>query len=135
MLNEGRLIHRTDRAYPLALLVGEESYELIERTLESVRGQLKVLQETVMDVPDPTDDSKTIHMNIVLRLLADGKWQRLCHGMIVFSASRGKNACNCLLCPPCHAQQRADVNTYWHTYNDRFNNERLGVYGSKTKGC
>jgi hypothetical protein len=58
VLNEGRLIHRTDRAYPLALLVGEESYELIERTLESVRGQLKVLQETVMDVPDPTDDSK-----------------------------------------------------------------------------
>lgn len=69
-----------------------------------------------------------MHVNIVLHLLADGEWQKICHGMISFATSKGKNACNCLMCPA-HASQRADVEKYWHRYPDRFDNEHIGIFG------
>jgi hypothetical protein len=128
VLNEGRMIHRADRAYLLALVKGDESHAMCKSTLGPVRKQLKELQASGINISDPSNPGETMHVNIVLHLLADGKWQAICHGMTSFATTRGKNARNCLFCP-CHASKRADVEVYWHTYPDRFSNDRIGSFG------
>lgn len=124
IINEGRVIHRSDRCYLLALCEGDESYDLIKTTLKGLRAELEALQRNGLTIEKP--DGTEIFIQVHLHLLADGKFQKLAYGMVGFHL----RDCNCLWCE-CHADDRAEVFVRHATDPNRFDNSRVGSGGRR----
>lgn len=129
IINEGRLMHRSDRCYLIAFARGKESYSMMQTQLKDMRMALKLLQEKGIDLDDPEDPgNKKIHVNVVQHLLADGKMMKLCSGMQEFYGP-GWSCLKCL----CPNNKRADVRKKWREYPNRWDNSKIGTKGRKKK--
>lgn len=120
LLNEGRTMFREDRQYLLAMMKGDEDYDLLKRCLKTMLKALEKLQETGLEV-----DGK--HYDVQLHSTGDAKWQKILHGMVNFNL----NDHNCLFCF-CHAEDRDQLDVMWETETDRFSGP-LGEWGRQKK--
>jgi hypothetical protein len=128
LLNEGRLMHRDDRSYTLALIRGGESYEMLRDVVKHLREKLKLLQQHGMRILNPdAEGEEYLTLNVRLHLLSDAKWEKIYSGMQEFSQA-GHNCLRCF----CHSSERAKVFKRWHTEPNRFNGP-LGVLGRKKR--
>lgn len=126
LINEGRLMHRQDRAYLLALLVGQENYDLVAESCKKLFQQLNELQQGGLMIEKPDGTSYTA--SVFLHSIGDAKWQAMMYGMVSFIS---KGSC-CLFCK-CERQHFAEVERRWETDEDRFDNSNVGVFGRKKK--
>lgn len=102
LLNEGRLVHRDDRTYFLALARGKESYELVRDELRNLRKNLEDLQAN--GHTHRYADGRVVQYKVLLHFLSDGKFLMLARGMVSFRVK----GCNCLFCF-CSSEDRAKV--------------------------
>lgn len=120
LLNEGRAMFREDRQYLLALMKGDEDYDLLKTSLEKM---LKALQD--LQAAGLTVDKK--NYKVVLHSTGDAKWQKIMHGMCNFHV----DDYNCLFCY-CHASDRDELDVWWETETKRFDGP-LGEMGRVKK--
>ena len=125
VLNEGRLIHRQDRAHLLALLVGKEKCDLVKSTCSRLLKELEDVQAggTTVELPDGSHKD----IKVVLCSMGDAKWQAMMHGMVSFISS---GSC-CLFCKQERKKFAANIEVCHEMDPERFNNSRLGVFGRK----
>jgi len=94
ILQEGRKLFKREAQYVLCYVTGDEKHEKLKKNLKYTLDGLQDLQTTGLDVPDPDDPRKSVHLDVVLHLLADKKFQSVTGGLIR-SCDRGENCTSC----------------------------------------
>lgn len=123
ILNEGRKIYRADRQYVLSLLKGDEDRKNLESNLKPMLNWLEELQKNGLVLNEGEEP-----IDVVLHLVADGKFLKITAGMEEFF--KGGDTENCLYCF-CGAEDREEVDVQWTIEPDRWDNNNIGLHGRK----
>lgn len=116
LMNEGRKIYKSDHAYLLSLVRGDEDRKLMPGRLKVMLTALEALQDNGIWISDSSKPhpQPLVHIRVRLHLLGDAKWFQVCCGLMRF-CDEGSNCLTCFA----DTEEREDPKDRWEEEPDR----------------